>query len=667
MGKKIHLIFKTHLDVGFTNYGAAVVARYFNEYFPAAMALARELRESSRPERYVWTTGSWLIYQYLEQADLPSRRRMEEAILAGDIRWHALPFTTHTELMDVDLFRRGLSLSQKLDRRFGFTTTAAKMTDVPGHTRGVVPLLVEAGIQFLHIGVNPGSTVPNVPPLFRWRDLTGAEIVVMIESGYGSASAIPGVEDVLAFDHTSDNLGPQNVDEVLAVYQNYEKAHPGAQVMASSLTDFAACLQPVKDSLPVVTEEIGDTWIHGLGSDPIKVSQFRELLRLRKQWLVSNPSLREDERFIRFEEGLLLIPEHTWGMDEKTFLADYEHYDKESFVKVRSKENFRCFESSWSEKREYIQQAVNHLGDLPQRHEALNQLAVMHPQKPDFSTWEQVEMLASRFRTPFFEIGFEEKTGAINYLFQNDRQKLWFDQGHCMGLFSYQTFSAADYERFFQQYIREEERQNGWSREDFTKPGLEKTNAESLLFSPQVESAFYRDEPDADKFLFRLSTLKKAFADYGFPREVFLQYSFLKNSPTMRMCLQWFHKEANRMPEAFWLGFSPLGVTNSSWRFKKLGQWISPLDVVTKGNRHLHAVDDEVQFGDGAEVLQIFPLDSPLAAPGKPSLLNFTQEQPDLSAGVHFNLYNNVWGTNFPMWFEENCRFRFEVKFNNSK
>jgi len=25
---------------------------------------------------------------------------MEEGILAGDIAWHALPFTTHSELMD---------------------------------------------------------------------------------------------------------------------------------------------------------------------------------------------------------------------------------------------------------------------------------------------------------------------------------------------------------------------------------------------------------------------------------------------------------------------------------------------------------------------------------------------------------------------------------------
>ena len=61
------------------------------------------------------------------------------------------------------------------------------MTDVPGHTRAIVPLLAEAGIRFLHIGVNPASTPPRVPSLFRWRDPSGVEVMVMYQRGaYGA-------------------------------------------------------------------------------------------------------------------------------------------------------------------------------------------------------------------------------------------------------------------------------------------------------------------------------------------------------------------------------------------------------------------------------------------------------------------------------------------------
>lgn len=131
------------------------------------------------PDRFIWTTGSFLIYEYLERATTENRKKMENAILAGDIAWHWLPFTTYTELMDADLFRYGLSLSNELDHRFGKHTIAAKMTDVPGHTRGIIPILAQAGIQFLHIGVNSGCTMLDVPPLFRWQDPKGSGIIVM--------------------------------------------------------------------------------------------------------------------------------------------------------------------------------------------------------------------------------------------------------------------------------------------------------------------------------------------------------------------------------------------------------------------------------------------------------------------------------------------------------
>jgi hypothetical protein len=59
--------------------------------------------------------------------------------------------------------------------------------------------------------------------------------------------------------------------------------------------------------------------------------------------------------------------------------------------------------------------------------------------------------------------------------------------------------------------------------------------------------------------------------------------------------------------------------------------------------------------------LRIAALDSPLVAPGQRSLLDFNNNQPEMGGGVHFSLLNNLWGTNFPMWFEEDCRFRFEL------
>ena len=212
--RTLHLIFKTHLDIGFTRQAHEVVEAYLNHYIPAAIALARELAADGGRERFVWTTGSWLINEALEVYTGERRRVLEQALGQGHLAWHGLPFTTHTEYLDASLIRHGLSLSQGLDRRFGRTTIAAKMTDVPGHTVALVPLLAEAGIRFLHLGVNPASTVPAVPPCFRWQH-AGAEITVMYSGSYGETAVLPGLDHGLAFGHTGDNHGPQSATETV--------------------------------------------------------------------------------------------------------------------------------------------------------------------------------------------------------------------------------------------------------------------------------------------------------------------------------------------------------------------------------------------------------------------------------------------------------------------
>jgi hypothetical protein len=212
----IIVVFKTHLDIGFTDLARNVVARYMKDFIPGALELAKKTRSS--PNRFVWTTGSWLAYRFLADADRKGRKMMEEAIEAGDFHWHALPFTTHTEILDPDLFRLGLEFSRRLDRRFGRKTMAAKMTDVPGHTRGMVPLLAEAGIRLLHIGVNPTSIVPGIPRIFRWK-AGAAEIIVIYEKVYGATTPLPGGA-CLSMNLTGDNLGPQNPDEIDKVYKD---------------------------------------------------------------------------------------------------------------------------------------------------------------------------------------------------------------------------------------------------------------------------------------------------------------------------------------------------------------------------------------------------------------------------------------------------------------
>lgn len=659
---RVHLIFKTHLDVGFTDYARNVVNNYFTSYIPKAIELARQMREEGKPERFCWTTGSWLIYEYLEQATTQARILMEEAINAGDICWHGLPFTTQSELMDASLFRFGLSLSQTLDKRYGKTTIAAKMTDVPGHTRAIVPLLAEAGIRFLHIGVNPASTPPEVPPVFVWRHPTGEEVMVMYHKGsYGDLMMVPGLHDAISFAHTGDNCGPQGAEDIVRVFTQLRERFPDADITASTLDAYAQALLQMKEQLPVITGEIGDTWIHGVGTDPTKVSQFRALCRLRNGWQASGKLHVDDARLTAFSRALLTIPEHTWGMDEKTHLADYEHYTTADLRAARTGEKFKAFEASWAEQRGYLMTALKALGPTIAADEARHVLTELKPTYPDTAGFTPVDP-AAPIETPQFTIRFDPTTGAIISLVQKSRGREWASVEHPLGLFMYEIFSQADYDRFAAQYLINMEWCAGWAIPDFTKPGIDKTNVVHHCWYPRLAAMHLRQDENGSRYLLEMTMPEQCVRSYGAPAKLALEIDFPASVSIIGYNLQWFTKQANRLPEALWFAFKPHITNPAGWRLDKMGQRISPLEVVSKGNRKLHAVSTGVSYADDHGTLAIETMDAPLVAPGQPSLLNFDNQQPPVEHGMHFNLYNNIWGTNFPMWFEEDARFRFMVR-----
>jgi hypothetical protein len=219
---RVLVVSKTHLDVGFTDVAAAVRDRYLVDFFPRAIAVGRELRALGGPERLCWTTGSWILHEALEAADAAQRADLEHAVEVGDLAWHALPFTTHTELADRSLVEHGLSISARLDDRFGRTTRAAKLTDVPGHTRGLVSLLSAAGVDLLHVGVNPAAAAPEVPERFRWRDDAAAgspEVAVMYQSGgYGALQVLEDGRTAVVIEMTGDNIGPPSAEDVATTW-----------------------------------------------------------------------------------------------------------------------------------------------------------------------------------------------------------------------------------------------------------------------------------------------------------------------------------------------------------------------------------------------------------------------------------------------------------------
>jgi hypothetical protein len=655
--KRVLVVFKCHFDAGFIATQAAVVKRYFEEYFPTAIETAERLSHSGS-QRYVWTTGSWLLYEYLEQAKSEQRKKMDAAIQAGFIAWHALPFTWQTEMMDPTLISGAIGLSQSLDQRFGQKTTGAKMTDVPGHTRGIISPLAASGVTFLDIGVNDASTPAILPPLFRWKSASGATLVVMYHPGYGAVSAVPNSDLAIAIVVKDDNAGPHNPEEIAKTYATLKETFPNAEIQATSLTKVANEVAPFAHELPVITQEIGDSWIHGVGSDPLKVARYRELSRLRQNWIQAGKFRVGDPTDVKLLRHMLLEVEHTWGTDTKTWL-DFDHYTPRDLVAMLGTKNYMVVQSSWQEKRQDLFAGIDTLApDL--KKEAVQAMALLKPRQP--VPLKQLHPANTEIDTKHFLLGLDEKTGAIDKLHHKAAGRDWASFTNSLAQFSYQTLSQKDYANFFKAYVISDA---DWAKKDFGKPNIERFGAESQIWKPVLVECSTEEDAMAHRIVTRLEIHDAQAIASGraaFPAKIFVEYTLPKANSTIEIALTLLGKAPTRMPEALWLDFNPVTTDNQGWTMRKTGEAVSPFDVVDSGNRHMHAVSDRITYKDPKGSLSFVTLDAPLVAFGPPSPLYFSRSEPNLRDGIHFNLFNNAWGTNYIMWYDEDMRFRFVIE-----
>jgi hypothetical protein len=113
---------------------------------------------------------------------------------------------------------------------------------------------------------------------------------------------------------------------------------------------------------------------------------------------------------------------------------------------------------------------------------------------------------------------------------------------------------------------------------------------------------------------------------------------------------------------------------DSEWSLTKLGTHLSFDEVVRGGSPQMHAVDlvtARLHKSEPAHTVTIDSLDAPLlSAIGTdrpPSvLLNRQMETMKDVFGVHYNLYNNAWSTNYPFFYpfleeDKDIRYEFEV------
>ncbi|MCJ8010279.1 DUF5054 domain-containing protein [Paenibacillus sp. KQZ6P-2] len=783
--EKIYVVFKTHFDIGFTGLVSDVVERYQTEMLKDVISICGKTAVNPEHEKYVWTMPAWPLRKTLDGSSQEDRDEAMSFVDSGQLIWHMLPYTTHTEFCGLEEWIRGMYISRGLSEQFGYIPKDAKMTDVPGHTWVVPSLLAKAGVKILHLGCNPASTPPDVPPVFFWEGPDGERLLTFYSKGSYGTGILPPEEWEhpvwLAMIQTSDNHGPHDPSYIQEMKDSLKASGLNTQLHIGSLTDFAEDFLARNPELPVIRGDLADSWIHGVGTAPREVSRVRELrgriagtesaLAMAKLTGDTAVDIDQAKTYIdKSYEHALLFGEHTWGMDCKTFLFP-RRYEKEQFLQDKETERYKKMEHSWQEQRDYLNTAeaalhsalelaggvsveevdlksrngnvsdpadkgskpaayriYNHLGWKRDAHVLLPYGWQLEPHERliDCSTGELVqfyqneagvwadmhELPALGYKTlaiasnmlesgrkvalteaaPAAEVPLASEaaeavscvraemnereavleneylivkvsrwTGLLTSIWDKRLQQEFVnaDAQYGFGQYEYNVYSSEDITRYIKKYAY---RFYDWGIHDFGKTGYP-DQQKRLSFTTDAPELQLVQEADAVCLVCITHGEEASLGEYGNAERIVWSVRLTGASPELDFELQLKGKEETPLAESGSLIF-PLKLDQAKYRINKMGSVVDPIkDVVRSSSTLLNSCEYFVDVTDdqGNAGMAFVPLDSPLFFIGKNGMWDFehqyTPEQPEL----HFNLFNNWWGTNFPQWTGGDLCYRYKL------
>jgi hypothetical protein len=365
----IVVVFKMHVDIGYTNWAEGVLQKYSHEMLEETLRSIEMTSSLPKSEQFVWTIPGWPLKYMLDHCSPENKIRLDKAIEDGRIVPHALPFTFETEASDLENLVRGLSITSGINKSYGLPQARdAKQTDVPSHSHALPTVLKNAGVDFLHLGCNPGSASPDVPVLFWWQGPDGSKLLTFYWAEYYGSGILPPEgwphKTWLAMIHTHENTGAPDPGEVAELLKTAREELPGVNIKIGRLSDFYDLLMKEEPELPIIQGDMPDTWIHGYMSNPRETSLSKQLQKETYHTEILNSQLNQwgiTERSISDDiddamEQMILYEEHTFGAAMSHGNQHKWTYGDEFRVN-KSLGNYDYIEGTWIEKRNRIRSA----------------------------------------------------------------------------------------------------------------------------------------------------------------------------------------------------------------------------------------------------------------------------------------------------------------------
>ena len=298
-----YILNHSHTDIGFTDH-QDLVFRQHAAFIDQALDLCERTADYPEEAQYRWTcevTGT--TERYLESATSAQLERFLKWHKLGRLDVGAMQYN-FTPLLGVEQMYRSLLPIRRLRERWGLELNTAMQSDVNGIAWLYADLLLDMGIDFLSMSINPvrGGVPKPYPMAFWWEApsqrrllvwngyhyLFGRSVLKLGDWRFAErevAACVKRLESTetyrfnfLFFQSTHpmrvDNGPPDLVIADFVRKWNELGNSPRLQLVAHR--EFAKILNEQKAELPIMRGEWMDWWCDGVGSTAYETAVARQ-------------------------------------------------------------------------------------------------------------------------------------------------------------------------------------------------------------------------------------------------------------------------------------------------------------------------------------------------------------------------------------------------------
>jgi hypothetical protein len=348
--RTIHLLHHSHVDIGYTHVQDEVKQIQWKN-LESAISLAEQTAAYPVGSRFKWNSEvMWPVETYLREQTPDKVKKMKEAISRGWIDLDAFYANTLTELCSTEELVRLTADARRISSECGVMIRSAMVSDIPGWSWGIVPVLAVSGVKYLSLGTNTFDRIGSIikdwgDRPFYWVSPSGEEKILCWIHGKGYSMFHTGLkydelkfrlDEGKIFSYMNDlynnnypyeiitlryNIGSDNgpADPTLSnAVREWNERYVTPKIKIMTVTEsFAEFEKMYGDKIPSVSGAFTGYWEDGAASSAFETAINRkaalDINAACALMVMNNNSGFQPEKIDEAWRNVLLFDEHTWG------------------------------------------------------------------------------------------------------------------------------------------------------------------------------------------------------------------------------------------------------------------------------------------------------------------------------------------------------------------